>query len=198
MGHLAIYCSLLWIISFFEMQNVSSKRILMLPFLNSSHAIILHAVASRLAVRGHSVTVLWTTEFSHRVITRYPNYTLIEFSTGITPDKLTENIRTVQENFANPNNVSMPTESMGWLKRLNNYIELFRSMSRFGESISTLANAVCRVILSDNNLLDRLKAQQFDIALVDDNFLARCIYLIPHTLGKYAFLRLSYLQKLKT
>ena len=73
---------------------------------------------------------------------------------------------------------------MGWLTRLNNYIEIFRSMSRFGESISTLANAVCRAILYDNHLLARLRAQQFNLALVDDNLLSRCIYLIPHSLGK--------------
>ena len=91
---------------------------------------------SRLAVRGHLVTVLWATEFSHRDITRYPNYTLIEFSTGIMADNLMENIRTYQENFDNPNNVSIQTDSMGWLTRLNNYIEIFRSISRFGESRS--------------------------------------------------------------
>ena len=105
MGQLAIFASLLCIVSFFETSNVSSKRILMFPFINTSHAIILHAVASRLAVRGHSVTVLWATEFSHKAITQYPNYTLIEFSTGITADKLMENIRTIQDNFDNPNNV---------------------------------------------------------------------------------------------
>ena len=83
---LAIHAFLFCIVSFFEMSNVSSKRILMLPFLNSSHAIILHAVASRLALRGHLVTVLWATEFSHKDITRYPKYTLIEFSMGITAE----------------------------------------------------------------------------------------------------------------
>jgi hypothetical protein len=172
MGHqLAIYASLLFV-SVFEMSNVSSKRILMLPFMNSSHTIILHAVASRLALRGHLVTVLWATEFPHRDITRYPNYTLIEFSTGITAAKMMENSRTIQDNFANPNNVSMPTDLMGWL-RLNNYIEVFRSMSRYGESISTLANALCRAILYDNHLLAKLKAQKFDLALVDDSYLSR-------------------------
>ena len=127
---------------------------------------------------------LWATEFSNRAITRYPNYTLIEFSTGITEDNLMENIRTLQENFDNPNNVSMPTDSMGWLTSLTNYIEIFLSMSRFGESVSTLANAVCRAILYDNHLSSAAAVGQIESVAIRYSTgrwqLSRAMY-IPYT-----------------
>ena len=97
----------------------------MVPFVNTSHTIILHAVASRLAARGHSVSVLWTREFTQAAITSHQNYTLIEFSTRMKSDELAESYRAVHENFANPLNVSIPfgTET-GWLTRFKSYIEI--------------------------------------------------------------------------
>ena len=180
-----IFCaSLLCVLSLIHLSIVSSKRILMVPFLNTSHTIILHAVASRLAARGHSVTVLWSREFTQGAITGHSNFTLLEFSTRMKPDELSESYRAVHEKFTNPSNVSIPfgTET-GWLTRFKSYIEIGRSMNRFGESVSILANAVCKAIISNGHLMSKLREQQFDIALVDDFFLNRCLFLIPHSLG---------------
>ena len=180
-----IFCaSLLCLWSLIHLSFVSSKQILMVPFINTSHTIILHAVASRLAARGHSVSVLWTREFTQGAITGHPNFTLIEFSTRMKPDELAESCRAIHENFANPSNFSIPlgTEA-GWLTRFKSYIEIGRSMNRLGESVSKVANAMCKAVLSDDRLMSRLQKQQFDIALVDDYFLTRCLFLIPHSLG---------------
>ena len=167
---------------------VSSKRILIMPFLNTSHTIILHAVASRLAARGHSVTVLWTREFTQAAITRHPNFTLIEFSTRMKSEELAESFRMIQDNVANPPNVSIPVET-GLITKLSNYIEIGRSLMKLGESVSLIGNAICKTVLSDDHLMKRLREQQFDIALVDDFYLTRCLFLIPHSLGaSYKFI----------
>ena len=179
------YVSLLciaWLI-IINLSSFSSKRILMLPFTNSSHSMILHSVTSSLAARGHSVTVLWATEFSQKSITRYPNYTLLEFSMGITSDKLVKNLQVVQDNFAYPLNFSFLPISMGWLTKIKSYFEIASSMSRLGESISIISNWMCKALLSDYHLMAKLKEQHFDMALVDDNLFARCLYLIPYSLG---------------
>ena len=178
---------------------VSSKRILMVPFLNTSHTIILHAVASRLAARGHSVTVLWAREFTQAAITRHPNFTLLEFSTRMKSEELAGSFRMMQDNVANPPNVSIPLET-GWLTKLNNYIKIGSSLMKLGESVSLLGNAICKTVLSDNHLMKRLREQQFDIALVDDFYLTRCLFLIPHSLGapyKYLLIQLLLMSRLK-
>lgn len=175
---------LIFTLSLIAMSLVSCKRILMVPFLNTSHTIILHSVASRLASRGHSVTVLWASEFIQSSIIRHPNYTLIEFSMRMKPEEFEESVRAINDNFAKPLNVSLPSDSkMELLTRLKNYFEIGRSMNRLGQSVSKVANTVCKVVLSDEILISTLRNKQFDIALVDDFFLARCLLLIPNSLG---------------
>lgn len=174
------------------LSSVSSKRILIVPFLNTSHTIILNAVASRLAARGHSVSVLWSSEFTQKAINQHPNYTLFKFSTNMNSEKLAETVRDLNEQFASPekaNDVATPyiTEA-GLFTRIQSYFEMGREMSRAGETITKIANAVCRAVLSDELLLARLREQQFDIALVDDWYLARCLFLIPRALGSFVLI----------
>lgn len=163
---------------------VSCKRILIVPYINSSHTIIIHAVASRLAARGHSVTVLWANEFTQGSITRHPNYTLFEFSIGMEFEELQEATRAVHEYYINPDNVSFPfATEMGLFTRIKNYLIIGRSMSKLGAGVSTIANLLCKAVLSDDHLMAKLREQHFDITLVDDFFVARCLYLIPRSLG---------------
>ena len=180
-----MFCaSLLCSLSLFQLSIVSSKRILMVPFLNMSHTMMLHAVASRLAARGHSVSVLWTREFTQTAITGQHNYTLLEFTTRMKPDELAECYRALHDNYANPSNDSIPIgEELGWHTIFKKYIEIGRSLNRLGESVSRVANAVCKAVLLNDNLMRRLRARQFDIALVDDYFLTRCLFFIPYSLG---------------
>ena len=180
-----IFCAcLLCYQSLIHLSIVGGKRILMVPFVNTSHTTMLHAVASRLAARGHSVSILWTREFTQVSITSHPNYTLLEFSTRMKPDELAECYRELHENYANPPNTSIPVEAeTGWLAKFENFIKIGKSMNRLGQSVSRVANAVCKAVLSDDHLMRSLRDQQFDIALVDDYFLTRCLFLIPHSLG---------------
>ena len=159
----------------------------MVPFLNTSHTIILHGVASRLAARGHSVSILWASEFTQAAITRHLNYTLIEFSTRMESGELAKNYRMMHDKVANPPNASLRVEP-GWLTRLSDYIEIGLSLLNLGECSSLLGNAICKTVLSDANLMKKLREQQFDIALLDDFYLTRCLYLIPHSLGAHHIL----------
>lgn len=64
-------------------QNVARKgRVLVLPMLNSSHTLMLSAVASELAHRAHHVAVLWPRESTCAAVTRNPALQKIEFSIG--------------------------------------------------------------------------------------------------------------------
>lgn len=173
-----LLCSLLLI------NLVTCKRILMVPFMNTSHTKILHVVASRLAARGHSVTVLWDSESSNRDIIRNPNYTLIEFSTRKKLGKPMESFESVLTDFANEqNNFTMPSAEMGWLTSFKNYMNIARSNTWLSKRVSSVANTMCKAVLSDAQLMDRLREQRFDIALVDDINFGGCLFLIPHSLG---------------
>lgn len=184
MASLVVCISLFCAICLINLHTFTCKRILILPFLNTSHTIILNAVASPLAARGHSVSFMWANEFTQRAISRHPNYTLLEFSTNMKPEELEEAVRAIHENFASPQKVSNPFRpETGWLSKLRNYFEMGRAGSRLGESVSKIANAVCKAVLSDKALMARLRDSRFDIALVDDFFLTRCLFLIPHLLG---------------
>lgn len=155
-----------------------------MPFINMSHSIIMNAIASRLAARGHSVSFLWASEFPLKAVTQHPNYTLIEFSTNMNSKELLGTFRAVLRHFESPENISLPFDpETGWLTKLKSYLEIGGEMKHLGESVSVLSNAICKVVLSDYHLMARLREQHFDIALVDDFFCTRCLFLIPHSLG---------------
>ena len=88
------------------------KRLLVLPFLNTSHTLKIHAVASRLSARGLSVTVLWAREFHQEAISRHTNYSLLEFPLSLPPDELAECWRATQENFLSLQQLSSQTHRL--------------------------------------------------------------------------------------
>lgn len=59
---------------------------------------------------------------------------------------------------------------------------LYKSQQALYQELSGDALSVCRVALSDAELLSRLRAERFDVALVDNYPSFRCIYLIAHVL----------------
>lgn len=66
-----------------ESDNANQRgRVLVLPMLNSSHTIMLSAVASELARRAHHVVVLWPRESKSAAVTNDPALKRIEFSIG--------------------------------------------------------------------------------------------------------------------
>ena len=166
--------------------DASCKRLLVLPFLNTSHTLIMHAVASRLSARGHSVTFLWAREFHQEAITRHTNYSLLEFPLGLPPDELAECWRGTQENFLSQQQVDTALAHTGWFARAMSGLESGRATIRRAGLWSKIANALCRAVLADERLMKRLRDSVFDIALVDDFFATRCLFLIPHALSTYS------------
>ena len=163
--------------------DASCKRLLVLPFLNTSHTLIMHAVASRLSARGHSITVLWAHEFHQEAITRHTNYSLLEFPLSLQPDEIAECWRATQENFLSQQQLLSSQTHSGWLAKAANAIENGRVMIGRAGLISKMSNALCHQVLSDEQLMNKLRERWFDMALVDDFFFARCLFLIPHALG---------------
>ena len=62
-------------------KEVSNKsQVLVIPFLNASHTLMLAAVADALASRGHSVSVLWPSTCKCASITSNPSFHLFEYN----------------------------------------------------------------------------------------------------------------------
>ena len=62
-------------------KEVTNKsKVLVLPFLNASHTLMLAAVADALASRDHSVTVLWPPNCKCSSITGNPSFHLFEYN----------------------------------------------------------------------------------------------------------------------
>ena len=169
--------------------SASGKRILVVPFLNTSHTLVMHTLTSRLLSRGHSISVLWAREFPQEAITRttrfsqHTNYSLLEFPLGLSPDELAECWRAAQENFLSQQQVDTALAHTGWFARAMSGFESGRATIRRAGLWSKIVNALCRAVLADERLMKRLRDSAFDIALVDDFFAARCFFLIPHALG---------------
>ena len=183
MTPLSLRVSLLYALLLLNQPSINCKRILLVPFLNTSHAIIMHAVATRLVARSHSIAILWAREFQQDAITEHANYTLIDFSIRIKSEELDETYRTLQDAFANQQNESL--SAVGWLESMptvGNIFKMVRRKHRFNAVMSGVANAMCNSVLSDERLMTSLR-DQFDMAFVDDCYLSHCLYLIPHSLG---------------
>ena len=113
--------------------RASCKHILMVPFMNTSHTLVMHSMASRLSARGHSISVLWAREFPQEVITRTSrfsqdtNYSLFEFPLGLPPDELADCWRAAQEEFLSQQEVDTSQVRTGFFARAINGLELGRS-----------------------------------------------------------------------
>ena len=74
----------------------------------------------------------------------------------------------------------MITGSASWLDALN---KMVKSGNFLFKVLSDVAHAMCRALLSDDRLIERLREEHFDIAIVDSYPTFRCTHLLPKMLG---------------
>ena len=184
-AHISLLCSFTLIFALSHLlpsRPALAKRILVVPFANVSHTLIVEAVMRRLAERGHEVTVLWANEFLMHTITHKPNYELIEFSMNMSREEAQSIQDAVQHEFLNEARRSMDTDRSLTAWVLNAH-EQMRALFGRSSLAADAANKLCQSVLADGRLMKTLNEHKFDIALVDDFFYSRCIYLFPHVLS---------------
>ena len=160
---------------------ICAKRILVVPYTNVSHTIVIEAVMRRLAERGHELTVLWANDYPLDLITKNPHYKLIEFSLNMRSDfEWVQEI--VQREYLNDARRGDDTDKSLLAGMLGAYAQMKSGFVRASSEIG-FANKYCQMVLSDSRIMSTLREHRFDLALVDDFFVARCTYLIPHVLG---------------
>lgn len=159
-----------------------AKRILVVPFANVSHTLIIEVVARRLAERGHEVSVLWATDFQMPAITRSTYFKLIEFSLKTSREEFESIQQAVQQEFLTEARRSMEADK-GVIETVLKAYEQTRSMIARTSLVAGASNRMCELVLSDGRLMSTLRERKFDIALVDDFFFSRCLYVIPQALG---------------
>lgn len=168
-----------------------AKRILVVPYTNVSHTIVIEAVMRRLAERGHELFVLWANEYRMDLITRNPHYQLIEFSLNVSRSEFDSVRDLVQREFINDARRAAGTETRFLAGMLTAFKQMNAVFVRAFREIDS-ANKYCRNVLSDELLMRRLREHTFDLAIVDDFFVAHCTYLIPHALSMYLLLLILY------
>ena len=160
---------------------ISAKRILVVPYTNVSHTIVIEAVMRRLAERGHEITVLWANDYPLDLITKNPHYKLIAFSLNMRSEfEWVQEV--VQREFLNDARRGADTDTSLLAGILGAYTQMEAARVRASRAIE-FANKYCQKVLSDSLIMNILRERRFDLALVDDFFVARCTYLIPHVLG---------------
>ena len=168
---------------------VSSKRILMVTSQFTSHVMIMQEVTSRLAERGHSVTLLWVGDFQTLPLTRLINYTLLNVPMRMKREELMEISLGFADAFADQLKIS-PLTNLGrivWLEKLNNFFQVTRKRILLDDYAAKIINAECDSVLSDDSLMAILRGQ-FDMAFVDDIYPGHCLYIIPLKLGAVLFI----------
>ena len=180
----AICVNLVYALLLIDPTIVSSKRILMVTSQFTSHVMIMQEITSRLAERGHSVTLLWAGDFQALPLTRLINYTLLNVPMRMKPEEFMEISLGFVDAFAYQLRVSPLTNlgRIGWLEKLNNFVQVTRQRLLLEDYAAKITNAECESVLSDDSLMARLRGQ-FDMAFVDDLHPGHCLYIIPLKLG---------------
>ena len=191
-SHILLLCTFTTFALFYLLPSrpALAKRILAVPFGNVSHTIIMEAVMRRLAERGHEVAVLWADDFLMHSITRNPLYELFEFSMNVSREEFQSIQDAVQNELLNEARRSRDTDSSltTWVLNIHEQINVAFSRSSL---VANAANKFCQRVLADGHLMKALNERKFDIALVDDFFFSRCIYLFPHVLSMKSIIKFS-------
>jgi hypothetical protein len=194
MAPLAICVIFIYALLLIHPTMVSSKRILMVTSQFVSHLMVMQEITSRLAERGHSITLLWAGDFQTFPLTRLINYTLLNIPMKMKQEEFMEISLGLLDAYAHQLKVA-PLTNLGrieWLEKLNNFVQVNRQrllLEDYGEKIT---NVICDSVLSNDSLIARLRGQ-FDMAFVDDLHFSRCLYIIPGKLGAVLCIRSNHI-----
>ena len=149
-----------FLLMLFAVNCAFAAKILLLPFDHKGHVNFFTVAAKELQSRGHDVLVLAQQRNKH----------IVEKA----------NI----PHILNDGKAQSPTEDYDKMSNVlfNSGLSQVRNLISFGSSMAETALEICYEVMQSETMMNSLKKQKFDIALVDGIDAARCLYVIPYKL----------------
>ncbi len=159
----------------FHVQASSLHKILIIPHGNLSHTLMLHAIGKELLNRGNEVSLLWNDEIILKDLDRY-QYKKIYYSYPGSSNFTTDILTNAQEFFA-----EMARSPLSVIKK--HFENRYSGRKNFYDMVLDGANLATHSILSNSNLMNRLKSENFSVAIMDAFHPISSYFLIPVNLS---------------